>query len=229
MKVHSAVSSPAILPALSGDVSISIFTDSQYGLAVRLNLPSRSMDSARASPVRSSQLTRAPSGAATFVRARIRFELFSSCRALLTALIKKHVLPGSGMTLEEADLLLDLYGAARLGWDDPAADKDGYVAFAALKASLVHSAAALSRRVAALRMAGLLETRKLHEIAPATTKVDRKAIVLRITPKGIKKIQPVYERYAGLCDSMLKDVPPDVRRTILQTNDDLMQKARWGV
>jgi DNA-binding MarR family transcriptional regulator len=147
----------------------------------------------------------------------------------LTALIKKHVLPGSGMTLEEADLLLDLYGAAHLGWDDPAADKDGYVAFAALKASLVHSAAALSRRVAALRKTGLLEARKLHEIAPSAAKVDRKAIVLRITPEGIKKVQPVFERYVGLCDSMLKDVPPDARRTILQTNDDLMLKARWGV
>jgi DNA-binding MarR family transcriptional regulator len=147
----------------------------------------------------------------------------------ITALIKKHVLPGSDLTLEDADLLLDLYGAAKLGWSDPAADHNGYVKFSAAKASLVHSAAALSRRVAALRDLGLLEARKHHEVAPATMKIDRKAIVLRITPEGSKRIQGVYERYGDLCEKMLRDIPDDVRRTVLQTNERLMEKARWGV
>jgi DNA-binding MarR family transcriptional regulator len=147
----------------------------------------------------------------------------------LTLMIKKHVLPSSGMTLEEADLLLDLYGAAKLGWDDPAADHDGFVAFAELKASLIHSAASLSRRVAALGRAGLLEVRKLHEITPRAEKSDRRSLALRITPEGIKRIEPVYARHAKLCERLLSDVPVAVRQTILQTNERLMEKARWGV
>jgi DNA-binding MarR family transcriptional regulator len=146
----------------------------------------------------------------------------------LTLLIKKHVLPGAGLTLEEADLLMDLFGAAKLGWSDPAADEHGYVTFAALKASLVHSSSALSRRVAALQKAGLLETRKVHKIA-RDAKADRRSLALRITPAGIKRIEPVYERYAELCGRLLRDVPTNVRRTIIEINETLMEKARWGV
>ena len=147
----------------------------------------------------------------------------------MTLLIKKHVLAGSGMTLEEADLLMDLFGAAKLGWDDPAADKDGFVAFADLKASLVHSAAALSRRVAALGKAGMLEARKLHEITPHIEKADRRSLALRITPEGVKRIEPVYARHVKLCERLLNDVPMNVRQIILETNERLMEKARWGV
>lgn len=146
----------------------------------------------------------------------------------LTSLVKKHVLPGSGLTLEEADLLMDLFGAAQLGWTDPAADRDGFVNFTALKASLVHSAAALSRRVAALEQSELLERRKMGKPA-SETKVDRRSPSLRITPTGVERIKPVYERYAELCGRLLVDVPSDVRRTMLQTNERLMEKARWGV
>ena len=97
----------------------------------------------------------------------------------LTLLIKKHVLPGAGLTLEEADLLMDLFGAAKLGWSDPAADESGYATFAALKASLVHSASALSRCVAALQKAGLLEARKIHKIS-RNKKADRRSLALEL-------------------------------------------------
>jgi DNA-binding MarR family transcriptional regulator len=146
----------------------------------------------------------------------------------LTLLIKKHVLPGSGLTLEEVDLLLDLYGAAKLGWSDPKADEQGFVTWASAKASLVHSSAGLSRCVAALKQAGLLETRKLHEIA-VEKKVDRRSLVLRITGKGIEKVEPVHQRYAELCERLLKDFSPEAQETVLETNEKLMQKARWGV
>jgi DNA-binding MarR family transcriptional regulator len=146
----------------------------------------------------------------------------------LTLLIKKHVLPGAGLTLEEADLLMDLFGAAKLRWNDPAADEEGFVAFAAVKASLVHSAAALSRRVAALQQAGLLEARKLHKIT-RDAKTDRRSLALRITPVGVKRIEPVYRRYAELCERLLKDIPEDDQRAVLRVNEQLMEKSRWGV
>ena len=146
----------------------------------------------------------------------------------LTLLIKKHVLSGCDLTLEEADLLMDLLGAAKLGWTDPAADEHGFVTFAALKASLVHSPSALSRRVAALKKAGLLEARKVHKIV-RDADADRRSLALRITPAGVKRIEPVYERYAVLCGRLLRDVPTDVRRSIVELNETLMDKARWGV
>ena len=146
----------------------------------------------------------------------------------LTLLIKKHVLPGSGLTLEEADLLLDLFGAARLGWSDPPADEHEYVTFSALKASLVHSPSALSRRVASLQKAGLLEARKVHKIA-RDAKADRRSLALRITPAGVKRIEPVYRRYANLCQRLLCNVSSADQSTIQQVNDGLMEKARFGI
>lgn len=118
--------------------------------------------------------------------------------------------------------------SAKLGWSDPADEEHGYVTFSALKASLVHSASALSRRVASLQKAGLLETRKVHKIARDAT-ADRRSLALRITPAGVKRIEPVYERYAELCGRLFRDVTTGVRRTILETNERLMEKVRWGV
>ena len=148
----------------------------------------------------------------------------------LTALVKKNVLVGSKLTLEEADLLLDLYGAWKLGWTDPSADKDGFVAFAALKRSLVHSAASLSRGIKALMRAGLVERRNVHEGLPASTRTDRKAKAARITAKGINEIQGVYERYCKLSESLMgrmrqkEDAP-----ALLRINEELMETARWGI
>lgn len=100
--------------------------------------------------------------------------------------------------------------------------------FAALKASLVHSPPALSGRVAALGKAGLLETRKVHKLA-RDAKADRRSLALRITPVGVKRVGPVYERYAELCERLLKDGGADGKRTVLQVNERLMEKAWWGV
>jgi DNA-binding MarR family transcriptional regulator len=82
--------------------------------------------------------------------------------------------------------------------------------------------------VAALQKAGLLETRKVHKIA-RDAKVDRRSLALRITPAGVQRIEPVYERYAELCVRLLSDVGADVRGTVLEVNEKLMEKARWGV
>lgn len=100
--------------------------------------------------------------------------------------------------------------------------------FSALKASLVHSASALSRRVAALQKAGLLETRKVHKIA-RDANADRRSLAMRITPAGVNSIEPVYKRYAELCETLLKDISADVLGTVLEVNEKLMEKARWGV
>jgi hypothetical protein len=71
----------------------------------------------------------------------------------LVWVIRESVISGTGVTLEQADLLLDVYGASRLGWDDPKAIAGGWVTFGALKKSLVHAAELLTRRIQDLYMA----------------------------------------------------------------------------
>jgi hypothetical protein len=45
----------------------------------------------------------------------------------------------------------------------------------------------------------------------------------------MERIEPVYKRYAKLCQQLLKDVPLDLQRSALKLNEDLLQKAKWGV
>src|SRR5438552_5601146 len=59
----------------------------------------------------------------------------------------KAVVAGSGFTVEEADLLVSLYGVRVLDWDDLEHDKEGFVAFNQLERYLVHSVSLLSRRI----------------------------------------------------------------------------------
>ena len=144
--------------------------------------------------------------------------------------IKNHVVAGSGLTLEEADLLMDLYGAKQLGWPDPAADEEGYVTFRVLKLSLVHSQALLSRRIAALESAGLIEIRKTKDIgkdSSARKKIDPKSKSGRITNKGIRVIEPVYQKYTDFCELLLRDMSPEHQSTLLRLNESLMNKLRW--
>ena len=142
--------------------------------------------------------------------------------------IKNHVIAGSGLTLEEVDLLIDLYGAKDLHWNDPSADVEGYVTFAALKQSLVHSQALLSRRIAALEKMGLLETKKTKEIAKESSRaIDSKSKSTRITVKGVELIKPVFNKHKEFCEELLKDMSHIDQLKLLQLNEALMNKLRW--
>jgi hypothetical protein len=147
----------------------------------------------------------------------------------LAALIRRHVIPGTGLTVEESDILTDLYGARHLGWQDPRADADGYVSFAALRVSLVHSAAALSRGMALMTNAGYVEVENAAGRTRARPGTDRKAKVARITEMGVKKIRPVYERYCRLCAHLLDGVPRDNQLALLKVNEALMRRIRWDI
>ncbi len=141
----------------------------------------------------------------------------------LAGLIKKHVMPGSGLTVEKADLLIDLFGARKMGWNDPSADADGYVTFEDLKRSLVHSAAALSRRISDLRTAGHVEIRKVSAGKGAEDTVDKRKMAVRITNSGIDKIRPLYEKHCQVCERLLRDIPSEDQLTLLRTNEALIR------
>ena len=85
--------------------------------------------------------------------AKIIGSIFRARRDLVS-MIKRQVLSGMGVTLEQADLLVDLYGARRLGWPEPKAIEGGWVTFSALKETLVHARELLTRRLQELEQAG---------------------------------------------------------------------------
>jgi hypothetical protein len=147
----------------------------------------------------------------------------------LAGLVRRHVIPGTGLTGEEVDLLTDLYGVRHLGWTDPKADPDGYVPFASLKVSLVHSAAALSRHIARMTKAGYVEVQQASGGKKPASRGGRKAKAARITDLGVQKVKPVYERYCRLCGQLLQTIPADDQHTLLKVNEALMKRIRWDI
>jgi hypothetical protein len=137
---------------------------------------------------------------------------------------------GSGFTVEEADLLVSLYGAQVLNWDDLAHDKGGFVAFSELERFLVHSASLLSRRI-----------RKLADTKPPLVEVAGADLAsgqhfnakrVRITKEGVKRIEPVWQRYEQVAVRLLEGIPASDLKAHLAVNEAIsteMKKWRAGV
>jgi hypothetical protein len=140
------------------------------------------------------------------------------------------VVKGSSFTVEEADLLITLYGARVLGWDDLDHDQDGYVPFNQLERYLVHSASLLSRRI-----------KKLVAAKPSLVEVGEADLALgqhfnakrvRITREGIKRIAPVWEKYCLMSAKLLEGIPASDLKAHLAVNEAIsgqMKKWRAGV
>lgn len=130
--------------------------------------------------------------------------IFTARRDLLHGI--KLVVAGSGFTVEEADLLVSLYGARKLDWDDLDHDPDGFVPFSQLERYLVHSASLLSRRIHKLATA----KPALVEVAQADPKAGHhfNAKRVRITEKGVRDIEPVWRRFEQMSATLLKGISP---------------------
>lgn len=133
--------------------------------------------------------------------------IFVTRRDLLRP-IRDSVLAGCDLSLEQADILVELHGVRHLGWTEPESSGEGFVRFQALLDGLVHEVGMFSRRIATLEQAGLLETRKACQV-PELAKVGlhRSTQVARITPAGRRKIAPVWDRYLQLAERLLAKVP----------------------
>jgi DNA-binding MarR family transcriptional regulator len=143
---------------------------------------------------------------------------------VLKLLSKRHVLSETPLSMEEADVLMTLYGAASFGW--LAADEQGFVTVAVLKTSLTYNAVGLYRSVRLLEQAGLVEIKKSHKI---NAKADRRSLVVRITSTGAKAIEPVYRRYLVFCARVLRNVSVEEQRIVLRFNEMLVENARWNL
>ena len=142
----------------------------------------------------------------------------------------KAVVAGSGFTVEEADLLVSLYGARELDWDDLEHDEEGFVAFNQLERYLVHAPSLLSRRI-----------RKLADAKPALLEVadaDRtsgqhfNAKRVRITKEGVKRIEPVWKRFQQMSVKLLAGIPQrllDAHYDVNQRISAEIRKRRSGL
>lgn len=148
--------------------------------------------------------------------------VFTARRDLLQGV--KSVVAGSGFTVEAADLLVSLFGVRELGWDDLPHDAEGFVAFKELELYLVHNASLLSRRI-----------RKLADEKPPLVEVEKpeagsglhfNALRVRITDEGVKRIRPVWERFARMSANLLEGIPPRLLAAHYRVNEEISARIR---
>lgn len=153
--------------------------------------------------------------------------IFTARRDLLQ--IVRLVVAGSGLSVEEADLMVMLYGIKDLEWTELPQDADGYIAFKELESYLVHNPSLLSRRI-----------RKLAAVKPPLVEVAEakagsalhfNALRVRITAEGIKRIKPVWDRYTYISAKLVHDISPRLLEAHYQVNEEIstrIQERRWS-
>ena len=147
-------------------------------------------------------------------------------RELMTPRIEARLLDGTDLTLERADILVDLYGALKWDWSDPRADAEGFVTLKQLRASSVQgessSQVLFSRRIRDLEGQGRIEIRKGKPDQTYLGENDR----FRITEKGILVIAPVWNKYQELAEDLMEDIPLRMRLVHSQVNEKLLRKLQ---
>jgi hypothetical protein len=148
--------------------------------------------------------------------------IFTARRDLLQGV--KSVAAGSGFTVEQTDLLVSLYGVRELGWDDLPHDEAGFVAYKELEQFLVHNPSLLSRRIRKLADAKppLVEVAE----AKAGTGLHFNALRARITAEGVKRIKPVWERFARMSANLLQGIPPRLLEAHHRVNEEISARIR---
>ena len=148
--------------------------------------------------------------------------IFAARRDLLLSV--RAVVRGSGLSVEEADLLVVLYGVRELGWDDLPQDEQGYVAFQELEHYLVHNPSLLSRRIRKLADARppLLEVASVHP----ESGLHRNSNRVRITKEGIKRAEPVWKRFGQMSAKVLDGIPEQLLNAHCQVNEEISARIR---
>ena len=160
--------------------------------------------------------------------AKIIGSIFRARRDLVPR-IKKRVIQGTGLTLEQADLLVDLWGAKARNWNEPKAIEGGWVTFSALKESLVHAREQLTRRLSELEAGGYVEISSVPKEEAKALGMDSKSKKTRILPKGEQKAKEIFDRYGVTSLDLINRLPGDLReqaQTILRFNEAVIKELR---
>jgi hypothetical protein len=110
----------------------------------------------------------------------------------------KLALGNSGLSVEEADILVLLYGLRELEWDDCPVDEDGFVTFKDLKSVLVHDPSLFARRIKkmAATKCGLVEVKRVTKATDPA--LHGNSLRVRITASGIAGVRPIWENFQKL-------------------------------
>ena len=146
--------------------------------------------------------------------------IFAARRDLRPA--AKLVVKGSSLGVEEADILVLLYGIKELGWDD-CPSHGGYVNFTDLKPLLVHDPSLFTRRINKLKGDGFVHVRSSREGDP---KAHGKAQQVRIEQAGVLVVKPVWERYCQFSEDLLKDFTKADLDAHLRVNEGICRIIR---
>jgi hypothetical protein len=149
--------------------------------------------------------------------------IFTARRDLLLGV--RGVVAGSGLTVEESDLLVALFGVRELGWDDLPHDGEGYVTFNDLELFLVHNPSLLSRRIRKLAA----EKPPLVEIAdvdPKKSGLHFNCQRVRITSEGVKCIKPIWQRFRQMSAKVLEGIPQRLLDAHYQVNEEISARVR---
>ncbi len=98
------------------------------------------------------------------------------------------------------------------------------MAFKALEQYLVHNASLVSRRLSKLASA----KPPLVEVAEAQpgTALHFNALRARITEEGVKRIKPVWDRFAQMSANLLEGIPQRLLEAHYQVNQQISARIR---
>ena len=130
----------------------------------------------------------------------------------------KLTLGNSGLTIEEADILVLLLGASQFNWDDVPVNSDGFVSLKYLKEALVHDHSLFGRRIKKLaaQKKPLVEVRRMK--APARIGLHGNSQEARITKAGIAITLPIWETFRKLSAKVMEGVPEADLQVHLRVN-----------
>jgi len=138
----------------------------------------------------------------------------------------KLTLGDSGLSTEEADILVFLLGAAQLGWDDLPVNAEGLVALKDLRMALVYDPSLFGRRIRKLatQKEPLVEVRRMK--APAKLKLHANSQGARITKAGIATATRIWESFRRLSTKLLNGLPQADLEAHVQVNETISKRLR---
>jgi DNA-binding MarR family transcriptional regulator len=149
--------------------------------------------------------------------------VFIAQRNLLES-IRSHVLAGSGLTPEIAEILIELFLAGGHLSSPEHADVDGYVPVRDLCAALGYSAGLLSRRIGWLCQRHWAETKRA--VPSVADGLHGNCQKVGITELGKGKIAPVWQRYDKLAERLLAGFSPADLAAHYRINEIISDKLR---
>jgi DNA-binding MarR family transcriptional regulator len=148
--------------------------------------------------------------------------IFTTRRDLLEPLRQEVLREDAPVTVDEADALIYLWGAAELGWTAPPADEEGFVAVSDLRSALVHDRGLFSRQIQKLQQNGFIEGKQ-----PSERRGTRRYVnAVRIAEAGIKVVRPIWERYRLLASKLLAGIPQGKLKAHFEVNEEISKRIR---